>query len=168
MLAELIKALFGRELTDDEVKAGIAGSLSLSDMPPVKALLAGRDERLDELTAKLAESKTALDAAKASVQALEPEAEAGRAALKAKRDEAKRLYRALKGEKATDAMLAMLDELTGDRLEAIRAEYAADLEARHPLKCGKCGSAEVSRAEAKADLTGDQPDVTNDYPIQFG
>lgn len=76
-------------------------------------------------------------------------------------------YKKLKGEEADNTIINMLNaETTGvATLQSLKGEFEAQLEAKFPLKCSKCGSTDVNRSSSANDA--ENTDETSNQELPY-
>lgn len=69
------------------------------------------------------------------------------------KEEAVDVYKKLKGEESDQTIINMINaETTGiATIKSLSADFKAQLEAKFPMKCSKCGSTDISRASSAND-----------------
>lgn len=85
------------------------------------------------------------------VTSLKADATLGQSFIKMKRDETVRLYKVAQGDKATDAVVALINEAKPEALEGLLAQYAGDATGKFASTCTDCGSNKIEFRSSVAD-----------------
>jgi len=159
----MLKLGLAEDTTLDQLTLSIQEGVTAKDS--LANLIAKKSDLSDEsLTALIDNQKTEADTAtlkfvtdNGGSEELTAAVELNTANLTAKRLEAVNFYKLSKGDDAKDAIIASIDESTGEALEAFREEFKTEFEAKVPLTCQDCGSASVSRkSSGHSDNTTDK------------
>lgn len=152
-LKKALAAALGVEesaLTDELVKDVGIGAYDLNAAPTFKRLNADLSKKNGEYAATI-ESKTQENAKLATENAaLKPQAELGAAHLASIRTAAAAHYKLCNGDKASAVILSMIEAAPLDQATALCTQFENEANAKVPLKCGACGSQNVSRAQSAA------------------
>ena len=97
-----------------------------------------------EVSAKTEEVKTL----NTQIEPLKAQAVLGETTLSAARAEALRLYNTVEGAGATDTMRNLISSSSLEVAQSFQSSYKPRFEAIAPLKCTKCGCAELSRQQS--------------------
>lgn len=170
-LKEFLEKLFGDNLLSLAEGQEVSTELALS---AVQSLVNGKktlEANITNLTTEknqLSEQITQKDAEIANLTAM---ATVGKNHIASLREEVVGNYKKLKGDKADETIVTMLNaETTGlQTLISLNKDYKAQLEEKFPLTCSKCGSHDVTRSssvveDSKKDDTTSNSEVpsTND------
>ncbi len=138
-------------ITESFSKDVIAGTFKLEDTSTVKALLAAKDDKIDEYVKRIEELDAAAKEGAEKVTALTAEAELGKKFLEGVRADAVKFYKLVHGDKENDPIATIIETAPLETAEAFREQYSKESEEKFPRKCGKCGSKEISRAQTADD-----------------
>jgi hypothetical protein len=108
------------------------------------------------LSTELTATKAKLGELETQVTSLTKMAEVGNNYVKEVREQTVAAYRKLYDEKTQDANIIVVLENTETSLQSLQSfkkSYEIQLDKDMPLKCGKCGSIEVSRAASLKEVT---------------
>lgn len=170
-LKEFLEKLFGDNLLSLAEGQEVSTELALS---AVQSLVNGKktlEANITNLTTEknqLSKQITQKDAEIANLTAM---ATVGKNHIASLREEVVGNYKKLKGDKADETIVTMLNaETTGlQTLISLNKDYKAQLEEKFPLTCSKCGSHDVTRSssvveDSKKDDTTSNSEVpsTND------
>lgn len=170
-LKEFLEKLFGDNLLSLAEGQEVSTELALS---AVQSLVNGKktlETKITNLTTEkdqLTEQITQKDAEIANLTAMST---VGKNYIASLREEVVGNYKKLKGDKADETIVTMLNaETTGlQTLISLNKDYKAQLEEKFPLTCSKCGSHDVTRSSSvvedpKKDDTTSNSEVpsTND------
>ena len=170
-LKEFLEKLFGDNLLSLSEGQEVSTELALS---AVQSLVNGKktlETKITNLTTEkdqLTEQITQKDAEIANLTAMST---VGKNYIASLREEVVGNYKKLKGDKADETIVTMLNaETTGlQTLISLNKDYKAQLEEKFPLTCSKCGSHDVTRSSSvvedpKKDDTTQNSEVpsTND------
>lgn len=170
-LKEFLEKLFGDNLLSLAEGQEVSTELALS---AVQSLVNGKktlETKITNLTTEkdqLTEQITQKDAEIANLTAMST---VGKNYIASLREEVVGNYKKLKGDKADETIVTMLNaETTGlQTLISLNKDYKAQLEEKFPLTCSKCGSHDVTRSSSvvedpKKDDTTQNSEVpsTND------
>lgn len=170
-LKEFLEKLFGDNLLSLAEGQEVSTELALS---AVQSLVNGKktlEANITNLTTEknqLSEQITQKDDEIANLTAM---ATVGKNHIASLREEVVGNYKKLKGDKADETIVTMLNaETTGlQTLISLNKDYKAQLEEKFPLTCSKCGSHDVTRSssvveDSKKDDTTSNSEVpsTND------
>ena len=170
-LKEFLEKLFGDNLLSLAEGQEVSTELALS---AVQSLVNGKktlETKITNLTTEkdqLTEQITQKDAEIANLTAMST---VGKNYIASLREEVVGNYKKLKGDKADETIVTMLNaETTGlQTLISLNKDYKAQLEEKFPLTCSKCGSHDVTRSSSvvedpKKDGTTQNSEVpsTND------
>ncbi len=131
------------DINEDFLTDIIVGTQGLADLPPVVDLLASKQTKIDEVSAVV----TARDE---EIVTLKAQAELGATYLTDTRAAAVRFYKLAKGDKASPAILAMIEKASLAEVIELRKEFRADADKALPLTCDApgCNSTKFSRAQS--------------------
>ena len=170
-LKEFLEKLFGDNLLSLAEGQEVSTELALSAVQSLVNSKKTLEASITNLTTEknqLSEQITQKDAEIANLTAM---ATVGKNHIASLREEVVGNYKKLKGDKADETIVTMLNaETTGlQTLISLNKDYKAQLEEKFPLTCSKCGSHDVTRSSSvvedpKKDDTTSNSDVpsTND------
>lgn len=173
-LQEFLKQIFGKdmlqleegkEITADNAKEAI--STLISSLSETKTSLQNLQTEKDNLITE----KTALTEKVANLEAevanLKDMSTVGQNYIASLREKAVDSYKKLKGDKADDTIISMLNAPTTAlvTLKSLLSDYEAQLEEKFPLACAKCGSKDISRASSVQDLH-EEDDVKDEFSFE--
>lgn len=149
-LKEFLEKLFGDNLLSLAEGQEVSTELALS---AVQSLVNGKktlETKITNLTTEkdqLTEQITQKDAEIANLTAMST---VGKNYIASLREEVVGNYKKLKGDKADETIVTMLNaETTGlQTLISLNKDYKAQLEEKFPLTCSKCGSHDVTRSSS--------------------
>lgn len=149
-LQDFIASLFGKDM----LSLGEGKEQNQENaISAIQALIAEHKSAEDSITS-LTEEKTKLteqvSQLNAEVASLKDMAEIGKNHIQSMREQAVANYKKLKGDKADETIINMLNASTTGlvTLQSMDREYQAQLEEKFPMTCSKCGSHDVSRASS--------------------
>ena len=170
-LKEFLEKLFGDNLLSLAEGQEVSTELALSAVQSLVNSKKTLEASITNLTTEknqLSEQITQKDAEIANLTAM---ATVGKNHIASLREEVVGNYKKLKGDKADETIVTMLNaETTGlQTLISLNKDYKAQLEEKFPLTCSKCGSHDVTRSSSvvedpKKDDTTSNSEVpsTND------
>ena len=152
-LKEFLEKLFGDNLLSLAEGQEVSTELALSAVQSLVNSKKTLEASITNLTTEknqLSEQITQKDAEIANLTAM---ATVGKNHIASLREEVVGNYKKLKGDKADETIVTMLNaETTGlQTLISLNKDYKAQLEEKFPLTCSKCGSHDVTRSSSVVD-----------------
>jgi hypothetical protein len=148
-----------------------AGETSKSQVTKLEGDLLTTKEEVTRLTGEITTKETSItnltsekDALTTELSKYKPVAEK---VLSDLRLEVKRVYGIIKGDKADDAKLALIDKADSEQLTIDLREYNEELEKSYPASCQDCGSTSISRntTETGSHTDGGKNKVKSDAEV---
>lgn len=154
----LVSQLFAVQLAEDTTEETLTQVLRTE-----VDKLSAKVKDAETLTTQLQDAQSKLTKAEQDLAALQQKAPMialGETTLTETRNEVKRLYGLLKDEKSQDvAILTAIENGDLAYLNAVKKDYAAQVDKKYPMSCKSCNSTDISRASAAVGEEGGKNEV---------
>lgn len=135
---------------------------ALQALNEVMSSIVSKNDQITSLNDQITSLNSEVSSLKANIESMTHLHQIGVEYVTKLREDAVTVYQKLKGESVDSTIVNMLNsETTGVlTLKSLKEDFQAQLEAKFPMKCSKCGSTDVSRASAANE--GNSTEVSNE------